>query len=646
VEAHVTGVQIETYPLAETAMARIAQVDYDAIISDVKMPGTDGFQLVEHVLNIRPTTPTLLLTGYPDHHVGVQALKAGAFAFIPKPIDRDFFLAWLKRAIQLRQLSRAVEQQNQILESIVQERTAALERTNRELKETLERERETERFNFSIVQSSPDCIMILDLTGKLLFMNRSGQRLLGISDVRRYLHQPWSELQIWNGTDREAVLAAERAGAAGETVSLVAISGTLAGEPTWWDVLITPILNEERQPEKLLMVTRDVTERKRAEASALQLAAIVESSEDAIISKTLTGIVQTWNAAAERLYGYEPHEIVGQPLSILIPPGRRDEEPAILDRITRGERIKQFETVRRRKDGSLVDVSLTISPIKDGTGQIIGASKIARDITERKRAEKSLRESEARYRHIAQQLREKQEQLIHAAKLTSLGEMATGVAHEINNPLNNIVLILGNVAERLQMGRLDFETLPRQLQSALRQVEKAAHIVDHLRTFGRKTTMPDSLVLVNDVITAAVSLTQAQFKQANMELTLDLSCSNPAVMGNAIHLEQVLINLLTNARDAVERTAKKTVHVSTRIEGSHVAVRVQDTGCGIAQHLQPKVFDPFFTTKDVGKGTGLGLSVSYGIIEDHSGTITVESEPGSGTTFTVRLPLAPDFSEA
>jgi C4-dicarboxylate-specific signal transduction histidine kinase len=294
----------------------------------------------------------------------------------------------------------------------------------------------------------------------------------------------------------------------------------------------------------------------------------------------------------------------------------------------------------------LLDVSLTISPIKDATGRIIGASKIARDITERKRAEKSLRESEARYRHTAQELREKQQQLVHAAKLGSLGEMATGVAHEINNPLNNIALILGNLIERVQRRRLDFETVPEQLKSALGQVEKAAHIVDHLRTFGRKATMPHSPVLMNEVIASALSLTQAQFKHANIELILELCCSNPVVMGNAIQLEQVLINVLTNARDAVEGVEKKTVHISSSMDGTHVTLAFGDTGCGIPKHAQAKVFDPFFTTKDVGKGTGLGLSVSYGIIQEHGGTITVESTPGNGATFTVRLPLAPDPSQA
>ncbi|HJU05968.1 MAG TPA: ATP-binding protein, partial [Nitrospiraceae bacterium] len=252
-----------------------------------------------------------------------------------------------------------------------------------------------------------------------------------------------------------------------------------------------------------------------------------------------------------------------------------------------------------------------------------------------------LQEAERR----AQELREKQEQLIQAAKLASLGEMATGVAHEINNPLNNIALVVGNLLERLKRGCLDPDTLPRQLQSTMSQVEKAAIIVDHLRTFARPATMPHESISINEVVRSAVSLTQTQFRHADIDLTVDLTNSNPAVLGNAIHLEQVLINLLTNARDAVQGAPKKAVHIGSALEGSDVTVTVADTGSGIPKDLQARIFDPFFTTKDVGKGTGLGLSISYGIIQDHGGEITVESIPASGAKFTVRLPLAPDPSQ-
>jgi C4-dicarboxylate-specific signal transduction histidine kinase len=239
-----------------------------------------------------------------------------------------------------------------------------------------------------------------------------------------------------------------------------------------------------------------------------------------------------------------------------------------------------------------------------------------------------------------EELREKQEQLVQAAKLATLGELTTGVAHELNNPLNNIGLFVGNAIDLLERGRLDSEPLLRQLKRALEQVEKATEVISHLRTFGRLAAVRHGPLQLNTVIEQALSLMSEQFRLREIEVVLDLAPEEALVMGNPIQLEQVMLNLLTNARDALADFSPRAIYVSTRIQAGSLQLVVRDTGPGIPPGLEQRIFDPFFTTKEVGAGTGLGLSITYGIIKDHSGSISVESRPGEGAVFLIKLPLA------
>jgi len=254
----------------------------------------------------------------------------------------------------------------------------------------------------------------------------------------------------------------------------------------------------------------------------------------------------------------------------------------------------------------------------------------------------SLRETTEQVQAREQELREKQEQLIQAGKLATLGELTTGVAHELNNPLNNIGLFLGNVMDHVEANQVDPERILRDLRHAMQQVRKATTIISHLRTFGRAAPVTRVPLSINDVITQAVSLVQEQLRLHQVEIQLDLAPSNPRVSGSAIQLEQVFINLLTNARDAVIKAPVKQIVVRSTVQDRCLTVIVRDSGPGIPPGLEQRVFDPFFSTKDVGAGTGLGLSITYGILKDHQGSITVENRPGEGATFVVELPMAAD----
>ena len=1257
VELHVNGLAVDLCESATAALERIGQIDYDAIVSDVKMPGMDGFQLMERVLTVRPTTPTLLITGHGDHDMGVRALNAGAYAFIPKPIDRDFFLAWLKRAIQLRQLSRVVEEQNQMLERTVQERTAELERTNQELKNTLERERESEQRYRYLIQALPAAMYTCDAQGRVTLYNeaatalwgrepelgkdlwcgawrmyepdgkpmplesypmalaiREGQAirdkeivierpdgtrsyvlaypdpirdasrtvvgainmLIDITERKRAEQLEASQKHVLKLIAQDASLTTicealvrmlEEQTASGMLASILLLAddglhlrhgaapnlpdaynraidglaigpkhgscGTaayrkeavyvadIANDPLWADYAelalshnlracwSTPIVSStgrllgtlamyypevhEPQPHDLRLV--DVAtgtaaiaiERKRAEEALRQSDAqleteladtkLLQSISSQLISeenteglyekildaavaimrseygsmqmlspdrgsggelrllafrgfnpeaakfwewvradsestcghalrtrqraiapdvercdfmtgtddlatylhtgihavqstpllsrsgKTLGMISTHWRAphqpserdlrlldilarqAADLIERRQAEEAVRQhtaqfetllnqaPLGVYLidadfrirhvnPIARlvfgdipdmigRDFDEVIhilwskdyADEIIRlfrytldtREPYVMRERIEQRRDRGVTesyewrinrielpdgrhgvvcyfrDISAQVQargaiaeseerfralvhasaqivwmmdakgeavedspswraftgqsyeqwkghgwldvlhpedcervtavwqkavmdktpvsttyrirhvtgewrwtavravPLLNAHGSVHGWVGMNTDFTERKRAEEALRQYDERFDLVAEgadvgfwfcdlpfdtliwdarvkehfwlaseanvtidtfyerlhpddrertrqaiaesidnktrydiqyrtvspkgdekwiraigrtfyddagrpkrfdgvtldvtsskraeegiqrllieaqarerELRDKQQQLVQASKLASIGELASGVAHELNNPLNNIGLFIGNALDQLEDGQIDLVRLRRTLEATVQQVKKSADIITHLRIFARTSVNPPVPVDMHGVIRSAASLVEAQLRLRNVHLLFEPCPDQPMVLGNAIQLEQVLINLLTNARDAVERAAEKCITIRSAMCGAHVDVTVRDTGAGISPEHQTRIFDPFFTTKEVGKGTGLGLSISYGIIHEHQGRITVESESGKGTTFTIRLPLASD----
>ena len=248
-----------------------------------------------------------------------------------------------------------------------------------------------------------------------------------------------------------------------------------------------------------------------------------------------------------------------------------------------------------------------------------------------------------------QDLRDKQEQLVQAGKLATLGELTTGVAHELNNPLNNIGLFIGNAIDQIRIGGIsrdvDLERITRDLDKATAQVRKATEIISHLRTFGRTAPVSREAVAINEVVQHALSLMQEQLRLRDIEVVLDLTPEDPTVAASPIQLEQVFINLLTNARDALADVPADAVPGARRIEirssvrPGWAEVLVRDTGPGIPPGLERRIFDPFFTTKGVGKGTGLGLAITYGILKDHGGSVALVRQNEPGAAFLVQLPL-------
>ena len=372
-------------------------------------------------------------------------------------------------------------------------------------------------------------------------------------------------------------------------------------------------------------------ERHIRDPAARLLAAIVSSSNDAIIGKSVNGVITSWNAGAERIFGYSAAEVIGRPISILAPPERDDEMPQLLDRIRRGERIDHFETTRRHKNGSLVIVSLTVSPILDETGAVIGASKVARDITAARKSAEALARAEER---LDAQTRE----LIHAARLAELGQLAAMLAHEVNQPLTaTLAYLQGAQAFLKASGKSALENVAEGLNGAERQARRAADIVQRMKSFanpGAGVLEPD---IVDDAVRDAVSVAMLDAKQRGVTVDVTGSSEDTLVLMDRVEIEQLVINLLRNAFDAMDAQPEKCVEVSVRRLLNEVEVSVRDNGPGIASEIKDKLFSPFVSTKST--GLGLGLSICQKIIARHDGSLWAEAASPTGAEFSFRLPI-------
>ena len=363
-----------------------------------------------------------------------------------------------------------------------------------------------------------------------------------------------------------------------------------------------------------------------ADAYARRLAAIVESSDDAIVSKDLNGFVASWNEAAERMFGYTAAEIVGRSIRLIIPADRQAEEDHVLAKIYNGERVEHFETMRRRKDGALIPISLTVSPIVDGSGVVVGASKIARNITERKQAE------------------EERERLLSMAQEASRvkDEFLATLSHELRTPLNAIL----GYSRMMRSGLLPGEKQRRAIETVERNAIALAQIIEDVLDVSRivsgKIRLNVTPVDLPDVVREALDTVRpaADSKGVAIESIFDLG--EAAVYGDPDRLQQVLWNLVSNAVKFTERGGR--VQVRLGRVGSHVEMSVSDTGIGIPRSFLPHVFERFRQaeagmTRARG-GLGLGLAITRHLVELHGGTVDVASEgEGRGATFWVRLPL-------
>lgn len=477
------------------------------------------------------------------------------------------------------------------------------------------------RYLAAIVDSSDDAIISKTLDGVITSWNSAAERIFGYK-VDEAVGQHISLIIPKNRLDEEYVIIGKvRAGQRIDHFETLrcAKDGTLVDV----SLTISPIHDDDGHVIGASNVARDIRVSKAAERTSAYLAAIVESSDDVIVSKNLDGIITSWNAAAQRVFGYTPEEAIGRHITLIIPPDKFEEEYGILAKVKAGKRVEHFETRRRAKDGSLVDISVTVSPILDARGRIIGASKVARDISERKRIEAQLEESNRRR-----------------------DEFMANMSHELRTPLNAVIGLahILSKSERLN---------PREQQcvSMIRQSgDTLLALINNLLDFSKAETGSIQLETIEfslpETVEKCVMMMDAEIRSKG--LAFQLSYNGPLreyYVGDPLRLQQILTNLLANA---VKFTDKGQIEVTVNLksenaEHSCLTLSVADTGVGIAPDKIDVIFDKFIQADaSVARshgGSGLGLSICKALAEVMGGRISVQSMPGLGSTFTVELCL-------
>ncbi|KIX13227.1 response regulator receiver [Dethiosulfatarculus sandiegensis] len=379
---------------------------------------------------------------------------------------------------------------------------------------------------------------------------------------------------------------------------------------------------------------RDLEEQKKVQEAIRRMAGIVESSDDAIIGKTLEGVIVSWNQGARRIYGYEKQEVLGKHVSFLLPQDQPDEITRMLEKIRQGKSADPVETVWVSKEGRLSDVSLQVSPIRDEQGRVVGASSIARDITEEKQRALTERKS-------------LEAQLLQAQKLESVGRLAGGIAHDFNNLL---AVVLGYC-------ELSLEDVPESdptyynLTQISQAAQRARRLTRQLLAFARKQVLSVTSVDLSEAVSEFIGMIKRLIGE-DVKIELDLAGNLPQILADRAMIEQVLLNLAVNARDAMPKGGVLALSTSqveldegysatkfAVVPGEYVMISVSDTGEGMDEETRQKIFEPFFSTKGPGQGTGLGLATVYGIVKQHGGNIWVYSEPGQGTVFKIYFPV-------
>ncbi|MBC9929489.1 PAS domain S-box protein [Chitinophaga qingshengii] len=528
----------------------------------------------------------------------------------------------------------------------------------------LQRLASSERYYRHLLQNLPAAIYTCDAEGRILWYNEAAVALWG--------RAPVVGKDMWCGswkifdTDGITPMPLEtcpmaRALQTGEVVREEEIiverpDGTRRNVQPYPD----PIIDEDGRVAGAVNMLIDITELRAAQIHMARLAAIVEGSDDAIISKTLEGIITSWNPGAEKLFGYTAGEAVGQSIMMLIPPDRAQEEVEIIDRLRRGVKIEHFETKRRTKDGRLLDISLTVSPLKDARGRIVGASKIARDVTEQKKLFSALQESEARYMQVAQEMEaivaqrtiELTEANYYLEKSNKeLEQFAFVTSHDLQEPLRKIHTFAGLLCDSRQDMLSDTGKL--YIEKMMISARRMSQLIHDLLNFSRLNRTDEAFVPtdLNEIMVHVLNDFEVSIGQKNATVIVDPLPTIPAV---PLQMTQLLYNLLGNALKFTAEDRDPYIHVSARLllpedfagypeldtSRTYHLISVKDNGIGFNQVYEDKIFQIFqrLNNRTAYEGTGIGLALCNKIAINHKGCIRAFGALGEGAVFNVVLP--------
>ncbi len=565
----------------------------DLVLSDVMMPKLDGFGLLSALRSDSRLCeiPIILLSARAGEESRIEGMEAGADDYLVKPFAARELVARVETHLKISRMR--------------QEGKAALA--------------ESEARFRTFANTAPAILWITEPDASCSFVSRGWYDFTGQSEDAA-LGSGW--LDCVHPDDREETrLVLLEATRKREPFSLDYRLRRPDGEYRWVLSSGRPRFHSARTFEGFAGSVIDINERKQEAQASAVLSAIIDSSDDAIISKDLNGVIRSWNQGAERLFGYTAAETIGQSIVMLIPPDRLEEEPKILERLQRGERVDHFETIRVRKDGSRLNISLTISPVKDADGRIVGASKIARDITERVRQEQALQEANAALQRAN----------------ADLEQFAYSASHDLQEPLRMVTAFSQLLQEKFgdKLGPTGDEYIGHTVQGALRM----ERLLRDLRTYTQVSTASHEAiqeidageVLQKTLLGLEVAINDSGASISNTAL--------PRVRMHEFELELVFQNLIGNAI-RYRSEMPPCVHISAERQGELWTFSVKDNGIGIEPQFREQIFGIFKRLHSTAKypGTGMGLAICQRIIERAGGRIWVESEPGKGSTFFFTIP--------
>lgn len=490
----------------------------------------------------------------------------------------------------------------------------------------------------SFFQNMKEGVAVLDLNHRIVYINRAAAELFGLPsgtlDPEDFRDTFDIFLPDGQPIPREEwpTARALRGDFVGE-IELQVVRRD-SGRMAIVEVSTAGISNHSGAMNQVILTLRDITERRRLDNVRTRLAAIVESSGDSIISKDRNGVVTSWNRGSEKLFGYAEKEMLGQSIRKLIPNDRLNEEEEILARIHNAQTVDHFETERLRKDGTVVHVSLMISPILDASGAVVGASKIARDITDRVKLERQFRQSQ---------------------KMEAVGQLSGGIAHDFNNLLG---VVIGNL-DLLERSCQGDETKLKRIRTAIKAAGRGADLTRRLLAFSSKDELRPSSTVLEESIQSMIELA-SRLLGAEIRVVTHFDKSLPPIQVDSSGLESALLNLVVNSRDAMPNGGVLTFSTARQrfdddhpgvqsgeiYPGDFIRISVTDTGTGMTREQLDRAFEPFFTTKPQGRGTGLGLAMVYGFAKQSGGLARIYSEVGQGTTVSLYLPFAKGISKS
>jgi len=497
-----------------------------------------------------------------------------------------------------------------------------------------------------LLEALPDAVVAVDREGTIVQANSQAQDLFGY-ECDQLIGQKVEMLvpegyRIRHQQHREKFARTPKTRRMGADLDLYGRRRNGSEFPV--EISLSPVSTEKGT--LVLSAIRDISDRKRIAEELRRaneelhrrtaeqlgeyrsrLASIIDSSEDAILSKDLNGVITSWNKGAEHIYGYKLEEVVGKHISLLTPSDRPDEISEILQKIARGESTEHYESVRVTKDGRQLSVSISVSPLRNAAGEIVGASAIARDITAQKRTEGQLRQSQ---------------------KMEAIGRLAGGVAHDFNNILGII-----NACSEFLRDRIDpASESSLYVENIKKAIERGRSLTKQMMAFCRRSAVQPRILDVNERL-REISKLLGPLLGDDIEILIVPRSPSAVVEVDPGQLDQIVVNLAVNARDAMPRGGKFILETDvvdfddsfanqqqSMAAGKYVRLAVSDTGSGMDNATISRIFEPFFTTKEAGRGTGLGLATVYGIVKQSAGHILVYSEPGHGTTFKIYLPSA------